>query len=121
MLIWKITTCCYKWNIILGAKLFNVINNRLKSIKHIQNNVFGGVGVIMTYQTPPLKDNWIFQNIENNVNALAPKFWQTYVQCYELNKIMWKFDMVFIQTLNKFCTTIKNTNDIQFINSIYNQ
>jgi len=34
---------------------------------------------------------------------------------------MWQFDMVFIQTLNKFCTAIENIKDIQFINSIYNQ
>jgi hypothetical protein len=59
-----------------------------------------------------VKDNWIFQNIKDNVNALAPIFWQTYVQCYELNKVMRQFDMVFIQTLNKFHTTIKNTKDI---------
>ncbi len=65
--------------------------NRLTSIKHIQNNFFGGVDVIMIndfYQTPLVKDNWIFQNTKDNVNALSPNFWQTYVQCYELNKIM---------------------------------
>jgi hypothetical protein len=33
---------------------------------------------------------------------------------------MWLFDMVFIQTLNKFCTLIENTMDIQFMNLIYN-
>jgi hypothetical protein len=76
---------------LVGAEMFNVINNRLRSIKHIQNKFFGGVDVIMTcdfYQTPLVKDNWIFQNIKNNVNALTPNFWQTYVQCYELNKVM---------------------------------
>jgi hypothetical protein len=31
------------------------------------------------YQTPFVKDNWIVQNINYNVNALAPYFWQTYV------------------------------------------
>jgi hypothetical protein len=31
------------------------------------------------YQTSLVKDSWIFQNIKNNVNALAPKFWETYV------------------------------------------
>jgi hypothetical protein len=63
-----------------------------------------------------MKDNWIFQNIEDNVNALAPNFWQMYVQCYELNKVM----RLFIQTMNKFCTVTKNTKDIEFINSICN-
>jgi hypothetical protein len=67
-----------------------------------------------------MKNNWIFQNIKNNVNALAPIFLQTYVQCYEPNKVMRQFDMVFIQTLNKFHTTTENTKDVEFINSIYN-
>ncbi len=31
------------------------------------------------------------------------------------------FDMVLMQTLNKFRTTTKNTKDIEFINSICNQ
>jgi hypothetical protein len=68
-----------------------VIDNKLKSIKKIQNNFFGGVDVIMTcdfYQTPPMKDSWIYQNIKDNFNALTPNFWQTYVQCYEQNKSM---------------------------------
>jgi hypothetical protein len=36
-----------------------------------------------------MKDNWIFQNIEDNVDALALDFWKTCVQCYELNKVIW--------------------------------
>ncbi len=93
------------------------------SRKHIQNKFFGDVDVIMTsdfYQTSPMKDSWIFQNIKVNVNALPPNFWQTYVQSYELNKVMPQFDMVFIQTLNKFRTPTEKTKDIEFINSICN-
>jgi hypothetical protein len=33
--------------LIVGVIIFNVIDNRLKSIKHIQNNFFDGVNVIM--------------------------------------------------------------------------
>jgi hypothetical protein len=73
------------------------------------------------YQTPLVKYSWIFQNVKDNDNALAPSFWQTYVQCYELSKVMQKFDMVLIQTLNKFWTTTKNTKDIEFINSNCNK
>jgi len=79
---------------LVGVKMFNVIDNRLRSIKHIQKNFFGGVDVIITsdfYQTPPTKDSLIFQNIKNNINALTPNFWQTHVQCYELNKVMRQF------------------------------
>jgi hypothetical protein len=76
---------------LVGVRMFNVINNKLRSIKHIQNNIFGGVNVIMTcdfYQTPLMKDSWIFQNIKDNVNVVTPNFWQIYFQCYELNKVM---------------------------------
>ncbi len=62
---------------VVGAKMFNITDNKLKSIKHIQNKFFGGVEVNMIsyfYQTPPMKDNWIFQNIKDNVNALTPIF-----------------------------------------------
>jgi hypothetical protein len=33
---------------LVGARMFNVINKRLRSIKHIQNKFFGGVDVIIT-------------------------------------------------------------------------
>jgi hypothetical protein len=62
---------------VVGAKIFNITDNKLKSIKHIQKKFFGGVEVNMIsyfYQTPPMKDNWIFQNIKDNVNALTPIF-----------------------------------------------
>ncbi len=32
---------------LVGVKMFNIINNRLRSIKHIQNEFFDGVDVIM--------------------------------------------------------------------------
>jgi hypothetical protein len=52
---------------LVDVKMFNVIDNKLRSIKHIQNKFFGDVDVILTsylYQTPHMKDNWIFQNIK---------------------------------------------------------
>jgi len=52
---------------LVDVKMFNVIDNKLRSTKHIQNKFFGDVDVIMTsdlYQTPHMKDNWIFQNIK---------------------------------------------------------
>jgi hypothetical protein len=56
---------------LVSARMFNVVDNRLRSIKHIQNIFFGGVDVIMTsdlYQAPPMKESWIFQNIKDNVH-----------------------------------------------------
>jgi hypothetical protein len=66
---------------LVGVRVFNVIDNRLRSIKHIQNKFFGGVDVIMIsdfYQARLMKDSWIFQNIKDHVNALTPNFSQTY-------------------------------------------
>jgi hypothetical protein len=45
---------------LVGARMFNVINNRRRSIKHIQNDFFGRVDVIMIsdfYQTPVVKNS----------------------------------------------------------------
>jgi hypothetical protein len=68
-----------------------------------------------------MKDSWDFQNIKDNVDALTPIFLQTYVQYYELNKIMQQYNMVFIQILNGLYTVIENTKDVEFINSICNR
>jgi len=40
------------------------------------------------YQAHLMKDSWIFRNTKDNVNALTQKNSQTYVQCYELNKVI---------------------------------
>jgi hypothetical protein len=45
---------------LVGVNMLNIINNILRSVKHIQNKFFGGVDVIMTsgfYQTPSMKDS----------------------------------------------------------------
>jgi len=73
---------------LVGGRMLDVVDKRLRSIKHIQNNFFGGVDVYMRsdfYQSPFVKDSWIFQIFKDNINALALNFWQTHVQCYELN------------------------------------
>jgi hypothetical protein len=44
----------------VGVSMLNVIDNRLRSVKHIQNKFFGGVDVVMTsdfYQAPHVKDS----------------------------------------------------------------
>jgi len=67
---------------LVGVRMFNVINKKLRPIKHIQKKFLGDLNIIMTcnfYQVPHVKDNWIFQNIENNVDALTPIFWQIYI------------------------------------------
>lgn len=33
---------------------------------------------------PPVKDSWIFYNINDDINKIAPNVWQTSIHCYEL-------------------------------------
>ena len=40
------------------------------------------------YQTPPVRDKWIFQKIDEGLSALAPNFWQDHIKCHELNIVM---------------------------------
>jgi hypothetical protein len=45
---------------LVGVRMFNVIDNKLKSIKHILNKFLNGMDVILTsdfYQAPLVKDN----------------------------------------------------------------
>jgi hypothetical protein len=45
---------------LIDARMINVIDNRLKSIKHIQNKICGGLELIMIndfYQTSNGKDS----------------------------------------------------------------
>jgi hypothetical protein len=47
----------------MGARMFNVINHRLRAIKHIQNEFSNGLNVIMLgdfYRAAPIQDYWIF-------------------------------------------------------------
>ncbi len=61
----------------IDIRMFNVIDNKLRFIKHIQNKFFGGLDINMIsdfYQAPLMKDSWIFQDIKYIVNALTSNF-----------------------------------------------
>jgi hypothetical protein len=48
--------------------MFNVISHQFKEIKHIQNQNFGGLYVIVLghfYQAPPINDHWIFESLDD--------------------------------------------------------
>jgi hypothetical protein len=85
MSIWIIATCCDRWNVLASLsmlRMFNVIGNELRFIKHIQNKLYGGLDINMindSYQAPFMKDSWIFQNIKYIINALTSNFWWRYV------------------------------------------
>jgi ATP-dependent DNA helicase PIF1 len=68
---------------LVGARMLNAIDQRLRSIKHVQNKVFGGVDVIVTgdfYQAPLVRDKWVFQKPDEGLNAIAPNFWHDHIK-----------------------------------------
>jgi hypothetical protein len=69
------------------------------------------------YQTPLVKDCWVFSSLNDTINALAPIFWKKNVKCYELTLIMQKTNTQFIKNLNKFHIYTQTLKDIQYINS----
>jgi hypothetical protein len=88
-----------------GARMLNAIDQNLHSIKHVQNNLFGSLDMIGTsdfYQPPLLRDKWVFQKINEGLNAIASNFWHDHIKCYELNTIMRQNDLMFINILNRF-------------------
>ena len=90
---------------LVGARMLDAIDQRLRSIKHVQNKYFGGVDVIVCgdfYQAPPIRDKWVFQKLDDGLNSLAPNFWNDYIKCYELVTVMRQNDPLFINILNKF-------------------
>jgi len=90
---------------LVGARMLNAIDQRLHSIKHVQNKFFGGLDVIVIgdfYQAPPVGDRWIFQKLDLGLNAIAPSFWHEHIRCYELNTVMRQNDVMFINILNRF-------------------
>ena len=57
--------------------MLDAIDQRLRSIKHVQNKYFGGVDVIVCgdfYQAPPVRDIWVFRKLDDGLNSLAPNF-----------------------------------------------
>jgi hypothetical protein len=63
---------------LVGARILNAINQRLYSIKHVQNNFSGDLNVIVTgdfYQAPLERDKWVFQRIDEGLsNPMTPSF-----------------------------------------------
>ena len=59
---------------LVGARMFNVVKQRLRSIKHVQNKFFGGADVIVCgdfYQAPSVRLKWVFKKLDDGLNSLA--------------------------------------------------
>jgi hypothetical protein len=67
---------------LVGNKMLSFIDRRLCIIKQVHNEFMGGLDVIMTgefYQTPLVRDSYIFKPKTNTFNTIALNYWLEYV------------------------------------------
>ncbi len=100
--------------------MWSFIDHRLHIIKRVHNEFMGELGVIMTsdfYQSPLIRDSWIFKPITNIFNTIVLNHQLEYVQGYELQEVMWQNDINFINILNRFRATSQTIEDIKCMNN----
>ena len=106
---------------LVGGRMLNAIDQISHFIKYVQNKFFGGLDVIVIsdfYQAPPVREKWIFQKIDEGLNALAPNFWQDHVKCHELSTVMCQNDLVFINIPSIFRKVTHTIDDIKTTNDL---
>jgi hypothetical protein len=106
---------------LIGSRIISFNDLHLRSIKHAHNHFFGNIDVIITsdlYQTPFVRDKWVFQRRFDNIDALRINFWLDHIHCFELFQVMRKNDDQFIEVINRFQTATHNPIDITFFNNI---
>jgi hypothetical protein len=89
---------------MVGKKMFSFLDTRLKKIKG-NNQSFGGVSILAVgdlLQLKPVFDDWIFNDLDKGITALAPNLWKDLFSMHELTEIMrQKDDLDFAQLLNR--------------------
>jgi hypothetical protein len=104
---------------LVGNKMLTYIDHRLRVIKQIHNQFMVGFDIILTrdlYQAPLVQDSWIFKFKTNSLNILGTNLLHEKLKCHELKQIMKQNDINFINILNRFQTTSKTFENINFIN-----
>ena len=118
-------------NIFRGIKLivvdeFSMVGGRLLRFMHLRlqevcgNQLpFGGMNILMCgdlYQLKPVRDCWIFQNIDNAYASLAPNLFQDNFFFFELIEIMrQKDDKRFAEMLNRIRTGTHSSQDLLWL------
>jgi ATP-dependent exoDNAse (exonuclease V) alpha subunit len=89
---------------MVGKKMFSFLDTRLKKIKG-NNQSFGGVSILAVgdlLQLKPVFDDWIFNDLDKGITALAPNLWKDLFSMHELTEIRrQKDDLDFAQLLNR--------------------
>jgi hypothetical protein len=71
------------------------------------------------YQTPPVRNKWVFQKRFDTIDTLGINFWLDHIFCFKLLQIMRQSDNRFIEVLNRFQIATHNPINITFFNNIF--
>ena len=114
-----------KWILIdefsmVGKRMLLFIHHRLQEICGNQLP-FGGINMLLfgdLHQLQPVKDGWIFEDIDPYYGAFAPNIFKDNFKIFELDEIMrQKEDTIFAQTLNRLRTAFHCKDDITLLES----
>ena len=103
---------------MVGKKMFSFLDTRLKKIKgNIQS--FGDVSILAVgdlLQLKPVFDDWIFNDLDKGITALAPNLWTDLFSMQELTEIMrQKDDLDFAKLLNRLRENRLTENDYKIL------
>ncbi|KAJ8049090.1 ATP-dependent DNA helicase pfh1 [Holothuria leucospilota] len=89
---------------MVGNKMLRFIDQRLQQIMGTKK-VFGGVSIIAVgdlFQLKPVRDGWIFNDLNTDYGPLATNLWKSLFTAFELTEIMrQKDDQKFAELLNR--------------------
>ena len=106
---------------MVGGRLLRFMHLRLQEVCGNQLP-FGGMNIVMCgdlYQLKPVRDCWIFEDVDNAYAALAPNLFQDNFRFFELTEIMrQKDDKRFAEMLNRIRTGSHTANDLVWLQDV---
>ena len=103
---------------MLGKRMLKFIHLRLQEIRGSQLP-FGGMNIVLfgdLHQLQPVKDGWIFENMDDAYGPLATNLFKDYFTLFELHEIMrQKDDIQFAEMLNRLRTASQSEDDISIL------
>jgi hypothetical protein len=104
---------------MVGSQFLFSIDNRLRSIKHVQIRYFRNIDMVPCgdlYQAQSIHDSLIFEQARMKMQSISYEFLIDCVKSYELHTIMWQTNGKFIDILNRMRTNSQTKDDMDYIN-----
>jgi len=100
---------------MVGANMLNCIDQRMQEIFD-SNRPFGNISLLFVgdlFQLRPVGDKWIFHYPSTPYGVLAPSFWTSNIQMFELTKIVRQNNIEYAEILNRIREAKHTSKDIE--------